>query len=567
MLLVKCAAGHLIDSNPYFAGTLNGLVDGNAAISPLGPPIYSYITEFSPMTTNTYECDFGATLFASHRVFESPIYDKWVLFAPDRAGLPILVSSRVRSILHGFRDGATAGTAVAHAQTAGADLEEALSTIAFLEEHGFISDSPAPTRYTAADPATSTLQGFEIWLHINNYCNLDCDYCFVDRSKVAMTREVMADTISRIASTVKSRGLKRVNLKFAGGEPTLSVPALEWFHDRLLAELAETDVEVQTSVLSNGTIVSDRLVAFLKRPNCGIGLSLDGYGADSHDIYRVYKESRQGSWARIMKNIDSLMSCGIRPYIMATISERTCGTLVELVRWIFSNGLRTRLSVVRQPSEDSFRANGYADGLVQLTMRGESLPGNIRGEYAQLCDAMKVAFDNAFDELEKANYRIDLRDGLGLCELHFDKPVYTSCCGIGTSHVVIQEDGRLASCPMTLRESEITPGDDLLSSIRETFLHSPTERNAAAGRNCLDCRWFPVCVSGCPVNNDRMTGTPFTLSPLHEFYEFVIPRYIVFVGRKLYQYANELPWLTNESIVSFDDTLYAHRSCAEVCNG
>jgi len=56
-------------------------------------------------------------------------------------------------------------------------------------------------------------------------------------------------------------------------------------------------------------------------------------------------------------------------------------------------------------------------------------------------------------------------------------------------------------------------------------------------KNCLDCNWFPVCVGGCPVNNQRANGNPYTISPLHDYYQYVIPRFLEFTGLKLYQEA------------------------------
>jgi uncharacterized protein len=373
-------------------------------------------------------------------------------------------------------------------------------------------------------------QELSIWLHVNNYCNLDCDYCFVEKDHAAMTREVMAATISRIVCTARKHGTQRIGLKFGGGEPTLSVPAMEWFHDRLLRELEGTGVTLSTGVVSNGTVASDRLIAFLRRPRVALSISLDGFGATSHDRYRVFVGSGEGSWDVIMRNVDRFLANGIVPGINATISEQTSATLPELVRWIFGRGLRARLSVVRQPTEDRFREWG----VVRLRTSRDARP-DIRDAYAGLNRSMKAAFEAAFAELEKPEVAIDLRNGLRICELTFDQPSFTSCCGIGSNHVVIQEDGRLASCPMTLREANVEPSDDLVTSTRETFASSPMEHDRGGEKSCLDCRWFPVCVGGCPVNNERMTGRAFTVSPLHEFYEYVIPRYVVFFGRKLLQ--------------------------------
>ena len=74
-----------------------------------------------------------------------------------------------------------------------------------------------------------------------------------------------------------------------------------------------------------------------------------------------------------------------------------------------------------------------------------------REEYKELTDAVIEAFDAAFCKLEDPEVEIDLRNSLSICELHFERPVKTTCCGIGTNMIVIQDDGNLASCPMTTR--------------------------------------------------------------------------------------------------------------------
>ncbi len=203
--------------------------------------------------------------------------------------------------------------------------------------------------------------------------------------------------------------------------------------------------------------------------------------------------------------------------------------------------MRTRLSVVRQPSEDDFHSYGYGskdtESLVNSQERSKDREA-ISRRYATLVASMKEAFEAAFVELEKPEYIFNLRNSLKICELHFEHPSYTSCCGIASNHIIIQDDGRLASCPMTIRETNTTPSHDLFSSIQATFPYRSSDRNLSSDKNCLDCRWFPVCISGCPVNNLRINGSPFTISPLHDFYEYVIPRYINFFGVKLMQQSN-----------------------------
>ena len=82
----------------------------------------------------------------------------------------------------------------------------------------------------------------------------------------------------------------QVDVKFAGGEPTLTVGKMERFRS-ILERMRETGVKLQFSVLSNGTLISDRLISFLKAGDTSISISLDGYG-EAHNMFRVFRSDR-----------------------------------------------------------------------------------------------------------------------------------------------------------------------------------------------------------------------------------------------------------------------------------
>ena len=476
------------------------------SLSPAGPP---------QLQTHY---DLSATLFRSGNVFDAGLEGGRVLFNPDWEGLPIVVSDWVGNLLDRFALGARIGDILSSAP-ASVELGEALDVVEYLEHHGFLRSAPTATRYRATAFSSEGSRGLGLWVHINNHCNLDCAYCFVDKFTSTMRPEVVATTVNHIRTTVESRGLREVLVKFAGGEPTLSLGTMEDFHDRLIEAIHPLDVKIHFGILTNGTILYPKLLEFIKRSRATVAISLDGYGAETHDIFRIYKGSRKGSWDRILANIDVLKSERVPISINATISEQSCRSLPALVKWIAENGFRARLGVVRQPNA--------------------SWSGGTRDdEYSRLIAAVNAAFDEALTELEKPEYDVDLRYGLGICELHFDRPTTAACCGIATNHIVIQDDGQLASCPMTTRDSPVPPSADLFAAARLTFVQKPESRNDQEQKNCLDCQWFPVCTSGCPVTNLRIKGQAFTISPLHAFYAFVIPRYVLFIGRKLLQRAS-----------------------------
>ena len=470
-------------------------------------------------TAQALQADYNlsATLHASARMFDHALERGHVLFNPDRPGLPIVVNDWIAGMAAGFAHGAHIGEVLAGLPEQ-VDLGQALDVIEYLEGRGFLRSEPTPARYTATEFSVDSSRSMGLWVHVNNHCNLDCDYCFVEKFKSTMNPETVARTVEYIRSTVESRKLREVLVKFAGGEPTLSLGTMEDFHDRLEEALRPLGTQLHFGILTNGTILYPALLEFIRRTRATVAISLDGYGAETHDIFRVYRKSRRGSWDKILANIETLKSHRVPISINATISEQSCPSLPELLAWITENGFRTRIGVVRQPG-------------------GSWASGDRREEYARLTSAVNAAFEAAFTELEKPQRSIDLKNGLAVCELHFDSPTTTAPCGIATNHIVVQDDGALASCPMTTREFSVPAGPDLFAAARLTFPHDPTDRNHDDEKNCLDCQWFPVCTSGCPVTNLRIKGKAFTISPLHAFYDYVIPRYLVFFGRKLLQTA------------------------------
>ncbi len=473
-------------------------------------------------STDTAPTEFSFNLSARlHRastILDERAGDGWLLFAPDFTGLPVIVSDVHHNILNQFAGGATAGQVISTCtEKFGLPFESVLESIGCLEEKGFLRQEPAGLPYPPAGhaPAPSSMS---IWLHLNGDCNLACSYCFVEeKHRTLMADDVQDRVAAAIAHTVKKRGLTSVNLKLAGGEPTLNVPLMERAQDKVAAQLAGLDVNFMTSVLSNGTAVTPRLIEFLKRPKTSIGISVDGYG-EAHDIHRKFKGSNRGSWNVIVENIHRLLQNDIRPHIMTTIGPETLQTLPELLEWVFDLGLTTRISVVRNPD---------------CTWNYSPIETQ---RYDRYCKQLEDNFERALTRLEASSIPVDLANSLAVCELSFEYPAFSGVtCGIGRDHVVITTDGRVASCPMTVHEGGVPMEDDLLSACHLAFPHSPATRQQTDGEDCVACQWYPVCVGGCPTTNLRINGAPFSKSPFCAFYKYFVPRYVRFLGRKIMQ--------------------------------
>ena len=228
--------------------------------------------------------DFNTQLYTSSRAYVNELEaGKFVFFSPDNKGLPFVGQQKVKEIFDKFQDGKTVLDVLA--QDSPEQQGNILQLTKHLFEKGFLRDTPTPDRYEAKEfPKPERLTSITSWFHINNACNLGCDYCFVNKDKSKMTREVQTKSLDRIYATSVLHDLNSVTIKFAGGEPTLSINDMIWCYDYLTEKFIGKNTQLYFSILSNGTVLNEKLIEFLKRDNVGIGISLDGYGEESHDI-------------------------------------------------------------------------------------------------------------------------------------------------------------------------------------------------------------------------------------------------------------------------------------------
>ena len=150
-----------------------------------------------------------------------------------------------------------------------------------------------------------------LWIQVaGTLCNLTCTHCFVscgpgeDRHAM-MTR---AQVASRVAEALPL-GVKE--FYFTGGEPFL--------HPELLEILADTLEHGPCTVLTNGTLFSERRVDALvdladaSRYALEIRVSLDGDHAERHDAFRGV-----GSFDRAITGVVMLSRRGLLPIVTVT---------------------------------------------------------------------------------------------------------------------------------------------------------------------------------------------------------------------------------------------------------
>jgi len=150
-----------------------------------------------------------------------------------------------------------------------------------------------------------------LWLQITGtWCNLECTHCINASGPVdPWLKPLDAETMRRAIREAEDLGVKEIY--FTGGEPFL--------HPEILALLGEALAAAPTTVLTNGTAITDAtagelgLLARRSLYSLDIRVSLDDVDRERNDRIRG-----EGSWARAVAAIMRLHARGILPIVTAT---------------------------------------------------------------------------------------------------------------------------------------------------------------------------------------------------------------------------------------------------------
>ncbi|UIX30076.1 FxsB family cyclophane-forming radical SAM/SPASM peptide maturase [Streptomyces sp. GQFP] len=121
-------------------------------------------------------------------------------------------------------------------------------------------------------------------LKVHTRCNLSCSYCYIYHGSDSSWRDhpprvasrVMRRTAQRIAEHVVTHGLDEVRVDLHGGEPLLSGPALLLEYVAAIRAAVPASCPTPATVQTNGTLLTESVLAELGEAGIRIGLSLDG---------------------------------------------------------------------------------------------------------------------------------------------------------------------------------------------------------------------------------------------------------------------------------------------------
>ncbi len=172
-------------------------------------------------------------------------------------------------------------------------------------------------------PITPLEKNTELTILLNQVCNFSCAYCY---SKNGRDKTVLEESllISALDSFITHERGDSLSIVFSGGgDPMLSYnlfrKAVVFAQDKA----AERGVEIDLGVVTNGSLLKDKYVDFIKERNVGLVVSCDIL-KDVHDMQRSHYDV-------VASTIDQLCAKGLRIGLRSTITPLNVNRMVEMV--------------------------------------------------------------------------------------------------------------------------------------------------------------------------------------------------------------------------------------------
>ncbi|MCS3919117.1 radical SAM protein [Fervidibacter sacchari] len=355
-----------------------------------------------------------------------------------------------------------------------------------------VADAHKVLRFLAEEISQIALPpvtGMELFL-ADGY-NLDCTYCFEGRKpKRLLSPELAQLAVKRLILDWSERS-ESVRLLLFGGEPLLN-----WRVCRLVIECAEEQAAMQGkqvffSMTTNGTLLNEERVRFLREHQVAIMLSMDGV-PDAHNRHRWTKRGLP-SFPLVQRGLKLLCEHYGTFDVRMTVMPDTAPMLYESVMFLAEQGAK---KIVAIPAFE-----------VQWTPQDWHV-------YRQQVRKIVAAFRNSEPESEVTVSLVqDVAQTRTAMEQVGQRTTNESAnfgCHAGITSVTVTALGEVFPCSTfvgdeRLRESyrlgTVQEGKLDIFRRQELFVLSRQR-----GRRCQDCSLKAFCSGGCMVANYRATG-------------------------------------------------------------
>jgi len=318
-----------------------------------------------------------------------------------------------------------------------------------------------------------------ITINVTQICNLHCSYC------AAGGDGTFGDAIAKISIEKTLPQLKffldrlpengSFGISFLGGEPMLYADGLEMIA-KYVAEIAPGR-QVNYTVITNGTLMTDKNIEILAKMKASITISLDG-PAEINDRMRPTKNG-SSSTAMVVAGLEKLLA-------------RKSDFSRLMIHGVFDSG---NIQMVKAYEFYSQFAVDYFDFTFSVS---DTNPRATQEYMQQMSEIAALAFAKGGEiELRKIrsfDQHFDSLDAQRRTENH---------CGAGKSFLMIDARNQIYTCPWDVndKKEQVGQGTELNDKALEAYQQPILEQN-----KCENCWARFLCGGGCMFAHKHGSG-------------------------------------------------------------
>jgi radical SAM protein with 4Fe4S-binding SPASM domain len=323
----------------------------------------------------------------------------------------------------------------------------------------------------SASSEISTDSFCTLHLLLNEKCNFHCHYCYSakGRSKAELTIEVIQTMLDYFLSEKRKAVNDRTVMFMGGGEPVMSYKLLEEATNYAEKITKGTSVKPHFSLTTNGSLLNDSIIQFLKEHNFTVQVSFE--------ILPDVQKLQRGLYDAVAKNILKLGENQVTHYVRSTITEANVNRICEMVEY----------------------AHTHFPNLNKLSCQQVVDP-----EYFTTVDVVNKFFDDYFESFNNARrladqYGITLRSSSSHL-INYSKRerfCYNLVCLTPYNTLTLcpdvsspNEEDYNASLVGQVTDHSVSFNDDAFTRLSSFSIHSISK--------CRDCYAKWNCGSGCP---------------------------------------------------------------------
>lgn len=327
-------------------------------------------------------------------------------------------------------------------------------------------------------------------------CNFRCSYCFVKNQDALggkeshMTQDTALsglDFFCRMIQKNPEQFEMEKTIVFYGGEPLMNWPVFEMLLTKIksYAEIGRLPEKTILNLVTNGTLLTNRIAKVLKDNNVQVSISIDGdeLSTNSYRAYAngkpVYQDIRRGF--KICKDL------GMDVGASCTLSEANVFNFDTTIRILLDECLVTNLGFNLMITENQIM-KGYNEEAARFIIKAFQIFRE-RGVYEDRI-------------MRKANAFIE-------------RKVWPFDCGAtGGNQIVIAPNGDVGVCHGFTAERKYFPtnvNNDAFNLNEDATYREWSMRSPLNMPQCQNCPALGICGGGCPFQAEIEKGSIWDL--------------------------------------------------------